>query len=180
MLNCFCRSSLRLQGHPRPVVRSTEYSTNLPKEFCAYSDDVNPVLKKEFLPGYKHWLQIGMHIRRNRVLGPHPDILSRNCIKAQNPIIIKNSIVELSFQIGFLGQDQSFNVSVKIFKGCRSDHIDMGNGAGMNSSHYKSCEMGQIGKYLGSTIISDFLEFFIVEGSFPTFAGTRGYQNFIF
>ncbi len=49
----------------------------------------------------------------------------------------------------------------------------MGNGAGMNSSHYKSCEMGHIGKYLGSTIISDFLEFFIVERSFPTFAGAR-------
>ena len=50
----------------------------------------------------------------------------------------------------------------------------------MNSSHYKSRELGHIGKYFGSTIISDFLAFFIVERSFPTFARARGYQNFIF
>ena len=130
--------------------------------------------------GYKHWLQTGMHIQRNRVLGPHPDILSRNCIKAQNPVIIKKQHCRAFFPNRFPWKDQSSNVSTKIFKGCRSDHIGMGNVAGMNSNHCKSCEMGHIGKYLGSTIICDFLKFFIVEGSFPTFAGTRGYQNFIF
>ena len=46
VLNCFCRSSLRLQRHPRPVVRSTENSANPSEWFYAYSDDINPVFKK--------------------------------------------------------------------------------------------------------------------------------------
>ena len=126
----FSRSSLRFKGHPRPVVRSTENSANpsISEGRLWLQWWHQSCFQKEFLPGPKHWPRLGIHIRRNRVSELHLDILGHNCIQDQNPWRHKKSIVGLSFQIGFLGQDQPSTESAQIFKGCRSDHMGMGLG----------------------------------------------------
>ena len=99
----FCRSSLRFKGHPRPVVRSTENSTNPSiSEGCLCLQWWRQAcFQKEFLPGPKHWPRPGIHIRRNRVSELHLDILGHNCIQDQNPWCHKKQHCRAFFQNRF-------------------------------------------------------------------------------
>lgn len=129
--NCFfCRSSLRLKGHPRPVVRSTENSANpsIQRGVCAYSNDVNPVFKKSFCQGPSIGPDLGYIYDEIGFRNFTQISLATIAFRIRTPDFIKNSIVELSFQIGFLGQEQPSTESAQIFKDCRSDHMGMGLG----------------------------------------------------
>ena len=94
----------------------------------AYSDDVNPVFKKSFCQGPSIGPDLGYIYYEIGFRNFTQISLATIAFRIRTPDFIKNSIVELSFQIGFLRQEQPSTESAQIFKDCRSDHMGMGLG----------------------------------------------------